>query len=356
MSEPGRPGPEFVTTVGSWAGPEFAGRSVRVDVPPSLDVIPRRRFHPIDELRLLVRVLRAAPGAPLLLLYSSRGMLRVELVAAMVLALTRRRRRPRIVVYGEMFEPNRGLRFLVERLVMGLVDRSVDRFAVHTEAEIEVFSRNWDIDRAKVRSTGFFLKEAVGPPPEPSVRGDHVFAGGTSFRHWEPLLDAARLLPDRRFVLCTDDLADPPDLPANVEAGLVSPEEYNRLIATAGAVVVPLRTDVRRITGMLTYLQAMWRGVPTICSRAIGADEFIRDGTNGLLVEASAEGYRRAIEWVLDERNRPEVDRLCRQAQDDVSGRFRVEHHVERLLAVVDELLVSPPPARGQQPADRSPG
>jgi glycosyltransferase involved in cell wall biosynthesis len=333
-----RRGAAFVTTVGSWASPDFHDRSRRIEVPPRLDIVPRREFHPGDELTLFRRVLGAGLREDLLLLFSSRGALRPELAAIIALGFLPRRLRGGIVLYGEMFQPNSGWRHTVERIVMRLVDRGVDRYALHTDAEVEVFCENWNVSPEKVRGTGFFLANASPPPPERSVRGDHVFAGGTSFRDYESLIEAARLLPERRFVACTDQLDGRTDLPANIEAGLVTPDRFNELISTAGVVVVPLKTDVRRIAGMLTYLQSMWRGTPTVCSSALGASEYIDDGVTGLLVGGSPHGYAKAIEWALDPDNAEEVDRMCVAAQQAVAERFLAEHHTAKLLSVVDEV------------------
>jgi hypothetical protein len=330
--------PRFVTTVGTWATEDFQRRATRLDVPSRLDVVPRRSFNPGDELTLFRRVLWAGLREELALLFSSRGALRPELAAIILLGFVPRRFRAGVVLYGEMFQPNSGWRHTIEKVVMRLVDRGVDRYALHTDAEVDIFCENWGIDRSKVRGTGFFLRGATPPPPPRPARGEHVFAGGTSFRDYDSLIAAARLLPERRFVVCTDQLDGRTDLPDNVEAGLVSPDRFNELISTAGVVVVPLRTDVRRIAGMLTYLQSMWRGTPTICSRALGADEYIDHEVTGLLVDGAAESYAQAIEWTFDPANAATVDAMCAAAQQAVAERFLAEHHSAKLLTVVDEV------------------
>ncbi|MBK8988705.1 MAG: glycosyltransferase family 4 protein [Chloroflexi bacterium] len=332
----------FASTVSGWGDPRFVARARPIPLPDRLNKVPRGKFRPVDETVLFWRVLRAARRERVLLLFSSRGYLKPELLATAVIGLWPRRWRPFIIFYGEMYEKDAGLRGLIEPWVMKLADRAVFRFTVHSQAEIPVFTRLWGIDPGKVRACSFFNKNArpgVVVPDKP--RGQHIFAGGTSFRDYEPLLAAARLLPNREFVIATNRLDGRTDLPANVKAGLVPPAEFDRLIDTAAAVVVPLRTDARRIIGMLTYLQAMWAKKPTIVSDTLGAREYIEDGKTGIIVSGTPESYVTAIEWVLDPANDDRIYEMCQTAHAAVRQHFTIEAHVTQLLAVVDEALAA---------------
>ena len=234
---------------------------------------------------------------------------------------------------------------------MKLANRSISRYVVHTAAEIHVFAENWGIAKEKIRSSGFYLRtddDETGRASHP--RKEHIFAGGTSFRDYEALLEAARLLPHRQFVIGSHQLHDHPRIPPNVEAGPVSRERFFELINTAAVVVVPLRTDVRRIIGMLTYLKAMWLRKPTIVSQALGVEEFIDDGENGLIVDGSPQSYATAIEWVLDPAHKTRVDTLCDRAHESVRTLHTVERHVARLLSVVDETARENRLLRGSRP------
>ncbi|MCA9926554.1 MAG: glycosyltransferase family 4 protein [Anaerolineales bacterium] len=327
----------FFTTVGGWGDERFLNRARPIPFSKKLDKIPRTKFYPLAEFALFQRVLLAALRHDVLLLFSSRGYLKPELLATAVIGLLPRFLRPRIIFYGEMFEPNSGLRRWLERGLMRLANRGVFRFALHSHAEILVFAQTWHIDPAKIRATGFFNKHAKPDTVIPhQQRERHIFAGGTSFRNYEPLIAAARLMPNTDFVICTNRLDDRTDLPPNVRAGLVSPDEYDRLIATAAAVVVPLQQDVHRITGMLTYLQAMWMKKPVIVSDTLGAREYI-DAQTGLIVDGSPESYVDAIRFVTDPAQTAVIDAMCQRAHDTVLDQFTVAHHVDKLLAVVDE-------------------
>lgn len=71
----------------------------------------------------------------------------------------------------------------------------------------------------------------------------------------------------------------------------------------------------------LTALQAMASGLPVVSTRNLGVDDYGRDGENMLLVEAGDQaGLATALEEVLT--NHQSRERLCRQARDDLEGRY----------------------------------
>jgi len=336
----------FASTVSGWGDPRFTARARLISIPRQLDKVPRGKFSLRQEARLFWRVLRAARQERVMLLFSSRGYLKPELLATAVIGLWPKRRRPRIIFYGEMYEPNTDWRRFIEPLLMKLADRAVFRFAVHSQAEVPVFAQLWGIDETKVRGCSFYHKKAgSGVSVADKPRGRHIFAGGTSFRDYEPLLAAARLLPHHEFIIATNRLDGRPDMPPNVRAGLVTPAEFDQLIDTAAAVVVPLRRDVHRIIGMLTYLQAMWAKKPTIVSDTLGVREYVTDGKTGLIVSGTPESYVAAIEWVLDPANDGRIRQMCAAAHHTVNQQFTIANHVSQLLAIVDEAL-DPLPAR----------
>lgn len=326
------------TTVSGWGDERFAQQCRPIPFDPVLDRIPRRKFYPVAEFMLFYRVLVAALREKVLLLFSSRGYLKPELLATACIGLWPSFLRPQIIFYGEMFEPDNDWRLTMERILMKLADRAVFRFAVHSKAEIPIFAQLWHIDPNKIRSTGFFTKQAATEQPiVPRERAAHIFAGGTSFRDYEPLIAAARLMPDCTFIICTNRLSTDEAIPANVQVGLVSPAEYDELLNSAAAVVVPLQTDIHRVTGMLTYLQAMVAKQPVIVTDALGVREFVTDGETGIVVDGSPESYVEAIRRVLDPAQRQRIDAMCEQAHNTVCERFTIPHHVDQLLSLVDE-------------------
>ncbi len=337
-----RSDPTFFTSV--WCAhdePRFAARAHWIFVPPGLDVLPRQPFNLRDEAMLFVAVLRAALHGRPLLLFSSRGRLKPELLASALLGLCPKGLRPPIIFYGEMYEPDAGWRGIGERLLVQLADRAVSRFVVYSQDEARLFASTWGVSPAKMRVSHFFFHDpshaagALEPPREER----YIFAGGNSFRDYGPLIEAARALPDISFVICTSQLAHH-DLPPNVQVGRVPPEVYRSLIAGATAVVIPLRSDLRRSAGLLTVMEAMALAKPIIVSDAVAVREYVEEGRTGMIVDGSPAGYLAALRWAMDPANATSLVRMGRAAQGVVEQRFTLEAHVSALLAVVDEVMV----------------
>ncbi len=116
-------------------------------------------------------------------------------------------------------------------------------------------------------------------------------------------------------------------LVARLPAGCVSfvpfEEDMPAIYKTFDVFVhVPIRPELESFGQV--YVEAMASGVPTVCSLAGIAGEFIRDGENALVVPPSnPEAIARALERVLaDEALR---DRLVANAHRDVESRFAIE-------------------------------
>lgn len=333
----------FATTfVDAMAEPSFATRATLIEVPPALDRLPRGPFRLGDELLLMLRVLRAALSAPALLLFSSRGYLKPEVMAIVLLSLWPRRLRPAIVLYGEMFEPNSGLRGSFERLIMRLADHAVDRYVVYSSGEREVFAQTWGVSGDKIRFCPFFIvpRSTLNSNPDLGAepRGDHVFAGGNSFRDFEPLIAAARQMPDVPFHIGTVRLMGRDDLPPNVRAAWFDRDEWDRLVRTAAVVAVPLRRDLRRTAGLLTLLEAMWSRRPLVVTDALGVRDYVTDHVTGLVVEGTAESFTEALRWALGPEGRREMVKMGETAHAEVGERFTLAHHCECLISVLDEV------------------
>ncbi|MDH6196789.1 glycosyltransferase involved in cell wall biosynthesis [Mycobacterium frederiksbergense] len=320
----------FATTL-DYGDPSWRQRSRLIAVLP-------RDHRLIDELRQFVRVLRGLRGESLVLIDSSTGRFQPDFLATAVLGLcVPARRRPAVVMYGDLWQPDGGLRGLVERFLVRSADKTVVRYAALSTDEIEVFPQTWGVGAGKVRFTPYFatLTDEDLSAPAPPV-GDYVFAGGNSHRDYAALVDAARLLPDRRFVIATH-LLQHQELPANVTAAPVPHAEFVRLLRGAHTVVVPLVAGLCRSTGHQTYLNAMLLGKPTIVTDTLGVADHVRAGETALVVPGTAEAYAEAISWTFDPANAAAVEAMGAAARSDVAARFTFANHVRALLAVVDE-------------------
>jgi glycosyltransferase involved in cell wall biosynthesis len=156
--------------------------------------------------------------------------------------------------------------------------------------------------------------------------------------------------PDARVVLVGPDHDFVADLQCSAEAlgvanavdfvGAVSDEELPAYYAAADLFVFPTTTAIECLG--LTFVQAMFAGVPVVATLIAGAPEVIRDGVDGRLVEAgNAEALARGILDVLglsdDERRA-----LARRARTRAEDLFRMQDVLGELLGTYDNLLGKP--------------
>ncbi len=285
--------------------------------------LPYRRSGPhalYKELITLARILRSARHERLLMLNSSSGVIYPDLLACMILGFLPRRYRSALMLVGEMWEPNTGLRRLVERLAIRLVDRAVDRYVVYSHDDKQSFCALWGIDPDKVGIALCYYhlsaRELEGPPPP---NEGHVFAGGDSGRDYAPLVEAARQFPDTRFILATAWTSSRP-VPPNVDIVLAkrthtSHAEFVRLLRTARATVVPLQQGMKRSVGQQTYLNSMYLGKPTVVARALGISEHVEDGEHALIVDGTTSEYVSALTWLLDSQNQENVAAMAERGR-----------------------------------------
>lgn len=297
----------------------FPGWKDRVD---ALELpYPRSGPHAAyKELFTLARILRSARHAQALILNSSSGVIYPDLLACMILGFLPRRDRAALMLVGEMWEPNTGLRGLVERLAIRLVDRAVDRYVVYSRDDKEAFCGLWGVDPDKVGIALCYYhlsaRELEGPSPP---NGGHIFAGGDSGRDYAPLVEAARQFPDTRFVLATAWTSSK-SVPPNVDIVLAkrdrtSHAEFIRLLRTARATVVPLRQGMKRSVGQQTYLNSMYLGKPTVVARALGISDHVEDGEHALVVDGTTSGYVSALTWLLDPQNQENVAAMAERGR-----------------------------------------
>jgi len=313
--------------------PDFAARARFMGFP-----VTHRR---LEGLRRFVRILLVAWNERLLVLDNERmPRSHPELFATAVMGFWPRRWRPIVVLVGDMYQPRSGIRGMIERLVIRLADRAIHRYAVRSSDELYLFPQVWGIAKSKVRHCPYYFSIPDGDREvAASTTGGYVFAGGNSHRDYEPLLAAARNLPEYQFVLATTRLSNEAVVPPNVKAGPVPGHEFTNLLLSAEAVVVPLRRGLIRAAGQDVYLSAMWLGKATIVVEAPAVRDHIQDGETGIIVDGSSEGYERALRWVFDPVNRDAVARLCAAAQKVVRDQYTFENHAARLLEIVDEAI-----------------
>jgi UDP-glucose:(heptosyl)LPS alpha-1,3-glucosyltransferase len=108
------------------------------------------------------------------------------------------------------------------------------------------------------------------------------------------------------------------------------PEDY---FAAADVLVLPTLQDPWGIT----LIEAMAAGVPVVTTAAAGASATVRAARAGVVLDdASANGVRGAVEWLLsDSDRRREVAARGREAAE----RLGVENHVDLVLRVYERVV-----------------
>lgn len=294
---------------------------------------------PRNQLRLIAVVLLAAARRRPLVLFSSRGRLKPDLLACVLIGLWPRRWRPPAVLVGEMWQPGTGPTAQIERLVVRLADRAVDRYLVLSQAEADRLPRAWPIGVGKTRVRPFYFEPSEHglpdhAPVQPLRRS--VVAGGDSFRDYGPLLEAARQMPDVPFLIVTKQL-DGVALPPNVEVRPAAYAEYVRLLGDAGVVAVPVRTGLDRSAGLLIVLMAMWLGRPVVATQALAMDEYVEDGSTGLLVDGTPSSWASALRRVLDDTDFAQS--LAAAARGRLQQEFTFDAYVCGILHELDEVI-----------------
>lgn len=301
------------------------------------------KYRFVDEIYLFLLIIMAAKQERPLLLFSSRGRIKPELLAIIFFGMLPARFRPVVLLYGEMFQPSLGIKHYFEQLVMRRVDKGTYRFIVASHQEVNTFSKLWNIEPCKVVNCYEYtrplsLKSLNGSEIKSAVDEKYIFAGGNSFRDFSPLVEVARKLPAIKFVFCTSQLEDFRDLPPNIQAGLVSKSEYSSLIENAQLVIIPIDTKVKRIVGALTYLEAMHFEKFVLVTNAIGASEYIIHKQTGWIVDGAVDSYIDAINWILNPENQDQKKVIENKAKERAIVEFSQKNHIERLFDIVDDV------------------
>ncbi|TMK25454.1 MAG: glycosyltransferase [Actinobacteria bacterium] len=232
------------------------------------------------------------------------------------------RRRPRVLFLGSV---ERMVPWFIRARRWGLLGRSrvivtnqlhlddeqlreVDRNVVYSQAWIETQSQHVRARAVFVPlpADGDFVAAAAD-----AHDGDYVFAGGGTGRDFPTLIEALRGtdVPLRIVTFSGATLGWPGELPDNVHVEwAMPPASFLERIASARVVVVPLR-DPRSDFGQTTVVQALSLGKPVVTTRSPGVVDYVRDGSEGFLVDAGdAAGYRAAVLRLCED---DELRRAC---------------------------------------------
>jgi glycosyltransferase involved in cell wall biosynthesis len=229
------------------------------------------------------------------------------------------------------------IELLVAR-AMRRYERSVDLFLVPSAyMRDRMVESGLPLDRTRVLANGIApLADRVARP------GKHVLAYGrlTPVKGFEDVLEAARMLPETKFIIAGDGLdrkrleIAASDL-ANLEfTGFVGDDGLARQLAQALVVVVP---SVWPEPFGMVVLEAWRSRRPVIVTRRGALPEVVEDGRTGLVVEPdNPAALVSAIRRLVDD---PELaGRLAQAGRREVETTYSLSTHLDRLEAIYHDV------------------
>lgn len=172
-----------------------------------------------------------------------------------------------------------GVRKLLARFALA----SIDRFVVHSQAEISVYSNWLNLPRDRFRFVP--LQRAVKDIKfEEDLARPFVLSMGTARRDYGLLFDVLSDLRYEAIVVAGPHALAGLTVPENVKvlSGL-SLDQCHKLVQRARVNIVPISNSTTA-SGQVTFLDAMMYGRPTVVTRCAASVDYIEDGVDGLLV------------------------------------------------------------------------
>lgn len=225
---------------------------------------------------------------------------------------------------------------VLKRIQLRLMSRSVRLFLVWAKREIQAYSSEFGIPHEKLR---FFPYHTTCEVYDCSVeKGDYLFSGGNWNRDYKTLVEAARGLK-LKVVLATNNhlLLEGIDLPENVQVISATDYQFYDLLAKSKMVVVPMAKGFLHSGGQQTFLNAMFWGKPVIVTDPEGANDYIEDKKNGILVKPGEVGeLRDAISYILE--NPEQVQKMVEEAQRKTREMTTVRFF-QRIIELAQEIV-----------------
>jgi glycosyltransferase involved in cell wall biosynthesis len=175
-----------------------------------------------------------------------------------------------------------------KRLVFTFALSRIERFVVFSTIERDLYAKTFRLpaDRFDIVHWGVRPPE-VDTPETPLEQGSYVSAIGGNARDYPTLIEAARRLPDVRFVLVVRPhnlrgLNLPPNVA--VYTNLPHGKTMNVLLHSRFTVLPLVNSEVP--CGHVTLVAAMHLGKALVITDSAGVHDYVRDGDNALAVTA----------------------------------------------------------------------
>jgi glycosyltransferase involved in cell wall biosynthesis len=255
---------------------------------------------------------------------------------ALLRQLVRQRRPPLVILTFSMRGPVTRFPWLM-RYAMGGVEQvtvpSLGERAFYAEA------LNFPAERISFCPLGAY--DLFAADSDVTTTGDYVFAGGRSGRDYATLFAAVQETPIPVIVNARPFNLKGLNIPSNVTCNDMLPiAQFGELLRRARLAVVPLR-DGREAIGLSAVLYAMAAGKAIVASRAGGVEDYIDNGSTGLLVTpGNARELREAIEYLWHD---PETAaRLGARARQLFAEQFTFPAFARRVYSVLEGVAGQP--------------
>lgn len=294
----------------------------------------------ISSIRRLGTLLQWARHCEVMVLDSVSGRFHPDLLACIFMLFLPKK--PVVLMTSDMWHKGGLLKYFLQKTLIRLADPVIQRYVVHSLGEEKIFASLWGISPGKVRACIYhytFTDEEINAGE--TAQNGYIFAGGNPSRDYDLLLETARQLPHRQFVIATRVLAGRKDIPPNVKVVQVPHMEFVRLMREADMVITPLVSGRTKSSGQQTYLNAMRMGKISIVNGrdVLGVTDYIQNHVNGIITDGTPQGFCKAIEWVYDPVNQEAVNKISQLAQETVKP-HSYQRYLQTMASIVEEAIV----------------
>lgn len=293
----------------------------------------------VVSMKRLWMLLKWARSCAVMVLDSVSGRFQPDLLACVLMLFYSKR--PVVIMTSDMWHRGGTLKYLFQKMIVKLADFSIDRYAVHSKEEGKIFAELWGVAPEKVRVCIYnytFTDEEINAG-EIKTNG-YIFAGGNPSRDYDMLLETARQLKHRKFIIATRMLNGRNDIPENVKVVKVSHMEFINLMRESDMVVTPLVSGMTKSSGQQTYLNAMRLGKISIVNGAnvLGVTDYVQNYVNGIITDSTSKGISDAIEWTYASENSEAVNKMKKMAQEMVIE-FSYARYLQTMSTIIEEAV-----------------
>ncbi len=246
----------------------------------------------------------------------------------------RRDRRPLVAWVFNTEGINSGVRRLVARVAL----REVDRFVVHSTAEIAAYSSLLGLPAERFTYVPFQYGGDIETERPVDQDEPYLFATGSAFRDYETFFKAADKLGYRTLVLSGERALAGLTVPPNVEIlDQIPRPEIRRLVRHARVNVLPLSAEAAT-AGLVTIVEAFRHGRALVATRRPGLEDYFLENETVLCADLrDVGGMAEAIDRMWSDEG--ERARLDQGATDFGLANCTDEVAARHLVRVLDEAV-----------------